>query len=1177
MRRAGQVYEDCRRLEDALRCYREGLDFHSTLRLLYANRRYEEGVEAVRHYEDIKRAVGHCSDLKPPAADMTERKLLWTAARMHYKEGNRDKMDAVVDTFPEFEFKVKFYKNLGLSGQVVQTLLKAGRTREARDMLYDAHDYRQAARVDAGDNAFKAECSLLDAAKLFLEMNKNETTEKRAIEAESLGNEAQKEVAETQTSSVVTDKQANEAQKEIIEKQANEAWKLFGSERDSVGQGIATLLIAVLKRSLVDAQKARASFQSAKADCLAGEVEAATHLMKAKLKTDSELKAAQHTLPIAAELYRCLHAGKSTSDNQQVEKCFRFYGLREVGTSQYETNELYSIWMKLDEARRFTHAEAQSMLSVRALQLLKTLVESGRSQLLVQVEKSRLCIAFKTGQGCAGVEGGCRRDHDHSSESVLRRMKVLEKVIEFEATISTVLGNIQKSNNAGAVVKNIQSRAAPVVELLSELIWSGGHSSSLACPSSVLADALLKLSHKCKDFVHKALDKAFRETHFMSRLCDVNFTHQMWSLYQSFVLKSNPLPKFLHNEEYEFNERLQRSPFKRRSFLLQKTGALVNKDSFWAKLFVRLWVDAQHMLYRDSNFVKASSTLLKRFLTRPLKMTSLQCLPNVSVALSVMESEILYCLTLAIHLQQPVRLRACMPLSYIESVRYWNVLVMGNVEWHLREIRKCKNQRNILKKVRDLLQYAVDLFLGIISDRFSLLGDSLLSSLRIESGESERCVTLALVLLINSAVGFTVPSKNEVLIRKALARLAVQLQSTVATTLPLRLLSCLDEISSAVVVGDLVHCLEKLLRERGEFVCDVVVNSSRQVCYVETKIDEYYEDRPLMKMDGDDDDDCLTANGQLGIKGDDDVNQAVPSMLAGEDGEEEELEDEDDMEQNIEQLPIDEMTRLEKEVRNEEADLFRKRQLLKLYFGEMLRKKHDKVSKTADGNENPEERFSRYDLDDRGCLVCDVTFVRPEEDGEELRNSNTIPVFELQTRQTHEGSSGHWTTWYSFLTYRKFYCNDIYPVFHSVRRFLHTIRESEVVWLGDRMELEMSDLEGDLNSLERKVVDNEKQRKWDIGIWIFTEPTEALRNKLTVLQKQIDDIRQQESHLHQPDTSEVPVGDVQNGLNSEDHLLEDGDGDDLADVGELSVDVEERSRNQKKHTGKRRRKGGRKK
>ena len=1154
MRRAGQIYEESRRQEDAFRCYKEGLDFHSALRLLYASRRYEEGVEILQEYESIK--TNHSNLLGEwtiPAKDMTVKKLLWSAARMHYKAGDKVKMHCAVDKFVDFESKVKFYMKCGLSGQVVQTLMKAGRDKEAKDMLYDARDYLTAAEITPNDYSFRAECYLLEAARLY------------------------------QQSATVDNKGKSE-------ELANESWRAFGRVADNMGQGMATLILARVKHSFEELQNSRATFQPRREDCLCGEVETTTQMAMVQLVSDSDFKTAQYTLERAAKLYVCLVSPKSIPDGQkQIEKCLRFYGFREVGTDQYETNDdLFTLWMKRpgfnesSERKSVTRSEALTIITDRTMALLRSVIKQVRSKLRKVIEAGRPCRSFATGYGCAREEP--HESHVHpSSEYVIERMKLLERLSLFEMSVVRALEVIQKEKAASKeatqiTVKDIGRTVAPIVPLLSELLCPGDGSLSLLFPNKALADRLLHLDYHCKEFIVKLIEKEFLLTNFWKRQSDMNITHRMWILFQSFSrsLDRNPLPRLLVQEEITFNEQLRKRHERDALYRIHRIGALMTPDSPRVKLFVRLWIDAKNMLYRDSDFVRASKTLLRRFLTRPLKVRGCPN-PSVSDAITILEMEVLFTLTLAIHLQRPFRLRACCPSSYLDRVQYWNVLVTQDVDWHLKEMRKYKNQGNLLKQVRDLLQYAVDLLIGSVSERFNVLQFALTQEHSLKSGGAERCVTLALVLLINAAIGFTVPALNELRLRKAILEASARARLTPGPGLSARVSSCLDKVRNAVVVGDLVRCLEEMLGVRGEYLVDATINESSQVSYVGTVIDDYYEERPLVRMERDRQEEELSEDDSAAEELLSSIDQQAEDNVDGD-----ALEDDDEIEEEMEHFSEEELQRRAKEENKAMALHLEKQQAARMLLGvlaaalERKRQKSVEIETGEDSSRVLQDRFEKYAVDDHGCTICGVAF---------KNDDRGLYVASTESREVHELNTKHWIVSKGFREYKDYYCSVVHNVYQSARQFLDGLRKSEEAWIEDRLDLEIYELERELKEFYGIVMDTEKQRRWRDGRSRLSAPLNKLECNWKTLQSSYEEIRQHESLLPEEERStrdkqsvdasgsRDEFKDASQTISVEDDLPAFDEGyDDVVDDVVLST----KGRNQKKAKKKRRKKVGKK-
>ena len=241
-------------------------------------------------------------------------------------------------------------------------------------------------------------------------------------------------------------------------------------------------------------------------------------------------------------------------------------------------------------------------------------------------------------------------------------------------------------------------------------------------------------------------------------------------------------------------------------------GMLQDKQHGGFKSFFRLLEDGTRVLYVYGDVLNSAFFFIRRFMSLVAWRSAIP-LPSLANTSSIFEHQMIACLALFARLFSGYEHPVCLPESYLRLIELWDAVYSSDrfpslfsiVESSASGLPSFKG----IRQVQRLLECMVQLVSGQVNRRFNLINGafSLNALERVQSGESERVLLLAMTMLCNYGRGIPSPS----------GRLMEALRGvTVHTFLPCRLQEALEALQRADGVKDVVFALQRLLYQRNE-------------------------------------------------------------------------------------------------------------------------------------------------------------------------------------------------------------------------------------------------------------------------------------------------------------------------------------------------------------------------
>ena len=1067
--RAAQIYAKLCKPDQAVQCWIEGLDFNKACNYLFDREDYEGVVKVLQ--ESKKRTLVLNTDdclrckIQWPSEKYKVEKLLKKAASIYIGKNDFESMSRTIDKLP-LEDKIDFYKTYNFTGEVVRVYRQEGLLNEAREALFATGDFPEAAVCAQDDPAFQGECYLILAEK--------ELAKKRA------GNLPE----EFRTTAMEPAKAALEA---------------YERAEDKFGQGLCYYVFGEIKQSTDDFQTARSIFQQI--GCVCGDVESTFKRLSLCFDSLSDCKAAEYLVGQVAKLYCYFCCPAKSYERQQIEKCYRFYNLRELDVNSYGIFKIYlaSPCRGLEWCDAPIQSDTQgSMYEINKktvcrtieehlLTLLKATVVKTRSYFQDRLTSSKLCRQWFIGIDCE-LQSRCRKRHEQISSKVLTdHVLCIDTAMLFEEAVKQALGLIDKlchkhpsfDRIVAKVAKDVRQASLKLASFLIDVLCPSEGKLSLKWLTLDLAIALQQM--KSRNLIHSQLLKLWRDNQDTVRRGDINFTQRMWSLFQVFPDKTgnNIYSRLIQEEQNGLNFALQKWPREKAEPHLFKIAAIPAHDTY--ELYVRWWLDAKNLFY-SGNLLGASSVMLRQLLTRSMKCTGCER-PTLSETLAMLEMETTVLLSLAVRLQPKMKIRACVPSSYVQALQFWSQVVQKDNNYHVNAIGKLSDIRGALRDTRWLLKYIVNLLLGGVSKRFYILRFALTRKQNVQSGGAERCLILAITLMLNAATSFTVPSNMESQIYQSITTALLDRTPWKGgnVILPPRITNAIRDVARYATASDLGRSFVKLIAEGGDSLATIVLNEEGKICYRDAKIDEF-DERPLIQSSS------LPAPQDVASSYEGQQEDKYPDI-----GLDSEVYEHRSTEEVL-LLEQQEKDRRIKELREKNA----RRKIGKFLLQILDRKRQQNARiglEEEDTTEEPLDRFDNFVIDDTGCQICGKSFVQAIRDSSS-RAAELTSSDECLLRKAHEDDQSHRAALRHFEQYKDFFNRTVQPTLTSASDMLTVLRNPEEEQRRKQLSHEFAELDSSAREVRRLCTATEGQRKWDDGLTDIKEELNKLDNRL---------------------------------------------------------------------------------
>ena len=781
--------------QEESRCYESQNNYYDAIETLCLAGLIEEALSALERFE-ILSSSGSSSDVDgrqeiiPPKTTRTVERLLHKLADKHFKEGNKEKMEEVLQHLPSTTDRITFLRKRGCVIEAAQIIAKEGKRDDAAFLLRDEGMFREAVKYSS-DPKFIADCLLSQA----------------------------------RTTKITKD----------IPGILHKALKKYQQCRDLTGQAEVLLMLGKLSNEDEKIQEAGKLFDKCKNCC--GEVESLTQLLKTSSSPPESIsqwiivRALERLLRLITLLYKPIEQ-RSLGERSEVEKCEEHFGLFKT---ESERQKAYFCkqggrFSDVDPdfvQRHSSKSKAMIDTSEAHLKIGRFLINSSQS-LICMIQKmlentfTKSSLCKKEGEGIVCDDSSCTYQHEDSEDLFNKCFHALFNFIYLESVVEKSISEMTAKKNGNDISPLINSdfqKFYACQRFYSFLFPLSG------CRRYHLTWPLVRYVRKTKAVNRRILQFAnflWKETSEEKRRSDTdNFLKVSSSL--QLIGSSSFMVKWISKEEIEFQTQTRNSQ-KPTIFqlMLSKNGMVFNKDNGRCESYLQWWEDGKKRLYVHGDVENAVHLVVKRFLTLTAKRSGM-IYPSIANTVMILEHQLTACLALYTCLCTEYRLPICLPGSYLTMVRFWDNFRpnVDNCTFTLYEAveKTVSQERNIprlLNAIRSLLNHMVKLTCGEVASLFDVLGDALSSDgtpTYSTSGESERTLVLFLTMLCNCGRGISASMEGTML--------GKIFNITPNPCLPHRIKEVLVAVQEAQGYHDLVKVLNEFLQSRGEALYDL--------------------------------------------------------------------------------------------------------------------------------------------------------------------------------------------------------------------------------------------------------------------------------------------------------------------------------------------------------------------
>ena len=890
----------------------------------------------------------------PPKSTRTVERLRHQLADQHFKRGNIEEMEKVLQHLPSATDRITFLKKRGCIIEAARVMEKEGRRDEAARLLRDEGRFLEAGKYSS-DPKFAADCLVSQAR----------TTK-------------------------ITDDNARILQI---------ALEKYQQCNDISGQAEALLMLGKLSKETQKIQQASRLFDKCKNCC--GEVESVAELLKATsyappvdFRQWITIRALERVLRLVILLYKPA-SQLSMAERRDVEKCEEHFGL-------FTTDVPHKLEYFCKRGGRFSRVDPEFVKS-NASKIKATIDTSEAHQkigrflidfsisLITMIRKMlentilRSSVCRKVTDGALCDNSSCKYQHEDSKKLFNNCFHALFNFIYLESVVEQSISEMTANKNGNDV--------SPLINMDFREFHACQRFYSFLFPSSGYRRYHLTWCHVCN--IRKTEAVSRRIFHFANftwkeiakekRRSDTdNFLKVSSSL--QLIGSASVMVTLICAEENDFKTQTKKA-LKTTNYQLVKNGMVFNSGRY--ESYLQWWENGKKRLYVDGNVENAAHLIIKRFLTLTAKRSRM-VYPSIANTVMILEHQLTACLALYTKLCTVYRYPICLPESYLTMVRFWDTFRPGVDEGTFTLYQAVEHNANkqvdklkLLKAVCSVLNYMVRLMCGEVAPLFDVLGDALNSDdapTYSASGEAERSLVLFFTMLCNCGKGIST-SVEGVMLKKIL-----NLKPNPG--LPSRIRDVLVKIHEAKGYCDVMRILKTFLQGRGEVLYDLRWHHSKlwndgpsnpngypQRFHTDISIirEELEQEERQVQVEASQ---CDEAVG----------SEYVDSERADIDATLENME----VKYTDEELKEKENARLEVTVMTMQRLYRRKKKAEKIYlYAKALRdrklmKLKSIEEKTEALKKVSEDHFSRFNVDSSACGICGTNFVKTSTDDDQL-------------------------------------------------------------------------------------------------------------------------------------------------------------------------------------------------
>ena len=778
--------------QEASRCFESQNNYRDAVETLCLAGCIEEALNAMERFKILSSSgdLDGREGIIPPKTTRTVDRMHHQLADKYFKEGNKEKMEEVLQHLPSTNDRITFLKKRGCVIEAARVMGEEGKRDEAASLLRNEGMFQEAIKYSS-DPKFTADC-LLSQARTADDSKDTPGILHMALEK-------------------------------------------YQQCQDLRGQAEALLMLGQLSDEVEKIQEAGRLFDKCKNCC--GEVESVTQLLKTTSFSPPEsfsqwiiVRALERLLRLVTFLYKPIEQ-RSSWEHSEVEKCEEHFGLF---TTETERQKAYFCkqggkFSDVDPDFVQRHAYKSKLIIDTAeahLKIAQFLINSSQS-LICMIRKmlentfaeSSLCRSVTEGTVCD--DSNCTYQHSDSEELFDKRFHALFNFVYLESVVEKAISDMPISQKESEVspLNDKEFREFHACQCFYSFVFpdSGCRRYTLTWQAHVFnikrTKAVNKRISQFADFLWKEQARSGEE-----RRSDTDNFLKVSSCLQ-LIGSSSLMVRWICEEEGEFQTQIRKSGTDQ---LANENGMVFRGDTGRFESYLHWWEQGKKRLYVHGDVVSAAHLIVRRFLTLTAKRIGM-IYPSIANTVMILEHQLTACLAVYTCLCTEYRFPICLPGSYLTLVRLWDSF-RPNVDkgtFTLYEavehnVSQERNTPRLPNAIRSLLNYMVRLTCGELASPFDVLRDALSSDetpTYSTSGESERTLVLFLTMLCNCGKGIS-HYMESVMLRKIL-------HITPNPCLPNRIKDVLVAVQEAQGYHDLVKVLNEFLQSRGEALYDL--------------------------------------------------------------------------------------------------------------------------------------------------------------------------------------------------------------------------------------------------------------------------------------------------------------------------------------------------------------------
>ncbi|XP_073486693.1 TPR and ankyrin repeat-containing protein 1 [Aquarana catesbeiana] len=754
----------------AAELYEQAGEYEAALNLYYREKMYEEAVYAI----DRRQKMFPSAPLQ-----ITEKKFCLEAAANFFRNNNLNKMTEMLSKL-DVEDQLVFLRNRKCWTEAAELLQSNNRCEEAASLMREHGKLLEAANLTRR-REFRASC-LLAAARRSLANNQDP------------------------------------------DDALLEALHIFNDTNNQVEAAEAILLQGILENNFYKIKKSFHTFWNASHH--AGVVESLFHALTCEESHPKLLFMASRGLELLLQLVKSLKETRTNADREMVKSCLDFYGVVQLEEQQCSVLE--------HEGARFSQIQTEQGSEPRELKDVKLLLVK---HLLKRLHKISAKILEK---GCTGICSNFIVGLECDDENCLNAHQPLQNFNLKELlrskmnliTISGLLFEAQKlsddfSDEFQTTGKTYGFKYCE--SFLNSVFAKHFHMRILFEHPKKCSEILLNISVPAKTMLTKFLESLLIQSK-RDRRESTDLWIQIMQICSLLSQYPDVLQRYLNDEEVQYESEYEKQnkvndsqgDGKRVRYLEGRQGMLKPDTSGDLSQMPHIHFFRLLQASVDELYINKNPDGCKRYFYRFMNFVVKKCIepfiPNIGNTVMLLEFQFILCCAVM------MRFSTCtvlLPKSYISILHFWETLFRKknslkdtySILWEYRP----KDVGRLTAHFQYHLTYLAAVLCGHANAEFNVLLDAFKCVDYISSGEAERSLVFYLVMMVNLQ-GVVSEKAKPILIKNIpqLQKNIKDLQQEFPLTIPERLVSAVDRVTSTDKEEDLINLLQNLLEQRDD-------------------------------------------------------------------------------------------------------------------------------------------------------------------------------------------------------------------------------------------------------------------------------------------------------------------------------------------------------------------------